>query len=113
MKRTLSLIMVLVLMLIQATALAASYTATVKEQGVRLRTSSGQAISEIPVGARITVNGYNSKLDMFSVTYNGKTGYIKGTGLDITKAQLQKNVSATPKPTKTPRPTRTPTPGWT
>ena len=55
---------------------------------VYLRNRSGAAITLIKAGKSFYITGYDSAIGMFTATYDGWEGYLKGSGLNISKEEL-------------------------
>ena len=76
------------LLVILSIASAESIIVKTTVDNVYLRDRNGSVVTSIPRGKEVEVNGYDSTLDMFSATYGGKSGYLKGTGLSISRDEL-------------------------
>lgn len=55
---------------------------------VYLRDRNGSAITLIKAGKPFYITGYDSVSGMFTATYDGWEGYLKGSGLNISKNEL-------------------------
>ncbi len=88
MKRVFAVLLTLVLLM--GIALAERITVRTAVDNVYLRNQNGSIITSVPQGGVVEIAGYNASLDMFSAFYAGKTGYIKGTGLTVSRNELMK-----------------------
>ena len=88
MKRVVAVLLTLVLLI--GMALAERITVRTAVDNVYLRNANGSIITSVPQGGVVEIAGYNASLDMFSASYAGKTGYIKGTGLTESRDELMK-----------------------
>lgn len=84
------LILMLAMMLLTGIAFAEGISVRTAVDNVYLRNQNGSIITSVPQGGTVEVTGYSRSLDMFSASYAGKTGYIKGTGLSISRDELIK-----------------------
>ncbi len=53
---------------------------------ISLRNANGGVLLSIPEGKEFILHGYDEKLGMFSATYGDTEGYVKGTGLMISRS---------------------------
>lgn len=63
-------------------------TVTVTADRLSLRNANGSAITSIAKGASFIITGYDASVGMFTAEYDGMTGYVKGTGLNIPQNEL-------------------------
>lgn len=68
-----------------------STTVKVVADGVNLRDKNGSSIAVLPVGSSVEIMNYDKAKDMFYVKCNGKTGYLKGLGLSVSRDTLLRN----------------------
>ena len=82
--------LLLTLALLAGIAAAESISVRTAVDNVYIRNQNGSIITSVPQGGVVEVTGYSASLDMFSASYGGKTGYIKGTGLTVSRDELMK-----------------------
>jgi len=70
---------------------APSLTLKVTANDCYLRYSWGSAKVGMTKGASVTITGYDAAADMFSAVYNGESGYVKGTGLSMTRYAIKQH----------------------
>lgn len=66
-------------------------TAKVVADAVYLRDNAGNTMLMLPVGATVVIMSYLEEKDMFYVKCNGRTGYLKGLGLSVSRDTLLRN----------------------
>jgi len=69
----------------------ASLSVTVVENNCYLRNSRGSAKTGINKGSSITITGYDAVTGMFFAEFNGESGYVKGTGLSMSKSEIKQH----------------------
>ena len=73
--------------------LGVSIKAKITSSQVYLRDKNGEAIEVMKQGSTIEIIDYNADSDLFMAIYGTSVGYIKGSGLDISKDDLLRQVS--------------------
>ena len=80
--------LLLTLALLAGIAAAEGISVRTAVDNVYIRNQNGSIITSVPQGGVVEVTGYSASLDMFSASYGGKAGYIKGIGLTVPRDEL-------------------------
>lgn len=67
---------------------AAGTTVTVTSDYLSLRNANGSTITTVAKGKSLIITGYDVSVGMFTADYEGMSGYVKGTGLNIPQNEL-------------------------
>lgn len=63
-------------------------TVTITADSVYLRNANGGALALMPKGATLDITGYDYSCNMFTATYGGVSGYVKGAGFNVSQSEL-------------------------